>query len=92
MGLHYGYLWEIITSASKETACNWFSYFYSFILLYLVITTIVFITGYSKASKKAAYILYFWISAIVLSGVATISFRLVCQQPLPRRDVLAYFQ
>lgn len=90
--LHYGYIMEIIKAANLETACNWFSYFYSFTLLYLLVTTVMFVIGYTKASKKGAYILYFWISAVILSIVTTVTFRNVCQQPLPSRDVLTYFR
>jgi hypothetical protein len=90
--LHYGYIMEIIKSANLNTACNWFSYFYSFTLLYLLITTIMFVMGYTKATKKGIYILYFWISAVALSVLTTVAFRNVCQTPLPSRDVLSYFR
>lgn len=90
--LHYGYIVEIIKSANLTTACNWFSYFYSFTLLYLLVTTIMFVTGYQAATKKAKFVLYFWVSAVILSVATTVTFRNVCQEPLPRRSVLAYFR
>jgi hypothetical protein len=90
--LHYGYILEIIKSANLTTACNWFSYFYSFTLLYLLATTIMFVTGYHAAQKKTWYIIYFWVSAVALSILTTVLFRNVCQEELPRRSVLAYFR
>lgn len=85
------YIHEGAKALDMRAACYWFSWVYSSTLIFLVGSAIFFIVGFEKAPKKINYIGWFWITAMIVSIVTTIGFRFLCQQELPKREVLAYF-
>jgi hypothetical protein len=89
MAVDISTLLDIFKRGDIKTACNWFSYVYSFNMILLAISVVIFITKVFKGKHTIFTSVIYWCTIIGFSILTTIIFGITCHEPLPKSALLS---